>query len=647
METRVLVLGAGGAVWKRKIERSLINLKGKLENESDPCTLNVWGADVSGNLPNSSLVNRWFCVDDPDDMRELIVELDNGKVQVAIIASPNETHVPYLILLLGKVDHIIVEKPLAEEVIEADLAVVLAQSSTLTTCWGLDHYVSKPQARVALRMAQSGDLTKLIGEIKHVHFSMREKDPIDPKRAGTLRRGLAFDMAIHGFAFLLRLFDRKSADDIRILQASVAKYRGAPIDGETATRIELAVLNGPTCTIDIGKGLAGKDEKWIVIRGAKDTLTVDLDQKTVFLKSGAKIGSLPSPVMGKEMLELVKAEARQIVDDAYDIALCEPIRRSCGLHVDPEDARWLVEISLAANALKLVERARARFEVVEPYIAGTMPRIFSHSALLGGAYIEVCPTQEDLERAALRLMLSEAEMAIDRVGSFVLIVPGGTSLLGVTRCLATNQFRNVDLSKWQIFFSDEHSLPHSDPGNNHWLAKERGGWGDLIAQGRLQFGQLHQMIVEDAAGQPLTTAPLLEARIHDYTDAYRNLLGSRTGADVAFLGLGTDCHTASILPQKENFENPLFQARSAFSVVDYPESYRGTDRLRSSITLAGIADARKVVLIAFGEKKSAAVKDVLTGSIDLERKPGSVIRLVGGTVLTDVAGATGLQDQIA
>jgi len=634
MDVRVLVFGAGGDVWTGKIEPALSRLKDTLANEGRQ--LAVWGANVSGQTGNSSLVDRWFHVDVAAEMTQLLDDLRAGAIQVAVIASPNETHVSYLSLLIGKVRHVVVEKPLAEEVIEADLALILAQSDPHTTCRGLEHYVAKPWVRAALRMAQSGELLRLIGETQHVHFSMREANPIKPDRARTLNRGLAFDMAIHGFAFLLRLFDRHSIEDFQILQASAAKYRSAPIEGETAARIELAVQGGPTCTIDIGKGLAGNSEKWIVIRGSKDSLIIDLDGKTVSLASGALMGSLP---------DVEKCKSRQVDDDAYDVVLNEPIRMSCRLPVCDVDSGWSVSIALAANALKLVEQARDRFDASEPYAVGTLPRIFSRTARLGGADVEVCQSKADLERAALRLMLDTADSAIRRFGNFVLVIAGGTSLLGATSSLTTEQLRGIDLSKWQIFFSDEHTLPHEDAGNNYWLAETRGGWGELIRGGRLVPDQLHRIVVEDKAGN-LADFQTLKDRARQYTNAYRSQLGSRKGADLAFLGLGTDCHTASLIPQKDGFANPLLRSSSAFDVVEYSDSYQDIDHLRTSITPAGIADVRKAVLIAFGKKKSAALQAVLTEPIDLEQRPGSVVRLVGGSVLTDAAGASCLPNWI-
>lgn len=623
MKVRVLVLGAGD-VWKRKIKPALGRLQAELAKRN--CELAAWVVDVSPPTTDLLLVEDAFCVDEPAEMERLLNALSNGKIQVAVVASPNETHISYLSWLLGKVDHVIVEKPLTHEVIEAQLAVSLAQSTT-TKCYGLEHYIAKPQARVILRMAQSGELARMIGNIEHIQFVMRQQDPINLLRARTLRRGLALDMAIHGFAFILRLLNLTSAKDIRIVGTSAAKYQGAPIDGETAARIDAAVQNGPMCTIDIGKGIADCDDKRIVLHGSLGTLIADFDGKTVTCTQGGQPVSLPDSLV---------SEAARADDDAYDFALREPILDSCDLSVSLQEPRWLVDLSLAANALFLVEKARVCFDEEEEYLCGTMPRIFHRSARLGGASVEAWQSQTELEFSALNMLMSEAKQAIDRHGNFVLVIPGGTSFLGVTRLLASNKFKDVSLSQWDIFFSDEHWIHHSDSGNNYMLAQLQGGWADLVMQGRLKSEQVHRIVVEDANTGELLDQKALEASTRQYEDVYRSRLGSRTGADLAFLGLGADCHTASLLPNKKGrFMNPLLDSSSAFSVVQYLP--RGDDQLRCSITLAGIADCRKVVLIAFGSAKRSSVTKLLTNPIDLERMPSSVIRLVGGTVLTDVA----------
>jgi 6-phosphogluconolactonase len=620
MNVVVLVFGAGGSVWNLKIGSALRKLKVKLLKAG--LTVRVWGVETSGRTGARGVVDRWFCIDDAKDTRALFAAIEHSDVQLAVIASPNETHAGLLCALLDKVPYIVVEKPLTEEVLAADLAVSLSEGVSTSTCRGLDHYLGKPSARFVLGMARSGELVRKIGEIEKIHFSMIEARRIDPRRASTLRRGLAFDMAIHGFALLLSLLQLRDLGRIRIDQAAPAEYEGSPIDGETAARIELSVVDGPRASLAIGKAIL--DDKRVSIVGSKGRIEADFVAGTVTQRR-----------KGQPDVQLFRASD----DDAYEVLLEEAIRGACGMPA--ADGRWLIDLSLARDALKLVERSRVRFEAIERYPAGTVPRVFARRSRLGDAHVEVYRSGGELERAVLREILATEKEALDCHGDFVLVIPGGKSFLAVSRRLLDQEFRSVDLSQWQVFFTDEHGGLHSGEKNNYFLACRDGGWDQLLKRRRLKRSQFHRIPTEKS-GRELELEELRQG-INAYRKAYAAALGRREGADLLILGLGGDRHTASILPKRGRFDNPLLRSAHPYDVVEYSADVSdGPDRLRASITPAGIAAARRTILLAFGQNKSEAIRDVLTGQIDLAAKPGSIVRLVDGTLMTDTAGAADL-----
>jgi|GEM_PF-2306370 len=617
MNIVALVFGAGGSVWKLKIRPALQRLR--LEFSKQGIELSVWGVERFGRIRQNMLVDRWFCIDDPAESHELIESIRNQEVHLAIIASPNETHVGLLCFLLGKVTCIVVEKPLANEPLAADLAVKLSEVVDGSYCMGLDHYLAKPPARFVLSKFRAGELGDMIGEMREVRFSMIEGRGVEPERAATLKRGLSLDMAIHGFSLLLSLLNATGdVKEIEVKRAEAARYQRAPITTETAAKID-AVGNGDVaCHLLVGKGIL--DDKRLLIRGTVGALEADFISGTVMLWEGSN---------GKLLFKSDK-------DDAYVVMLREAIYASCGLPRARNS--WLISLPYARDALNLVACAMTGFNGMEEYPLGTVPGVFARRFRLSGANVEVYWNQELLERAALREILSTAESSIERYGNFVVVIPGGKSFLRVSSLLLNEEFRSVDLSQWHVFFSDEHGVLHTDENNNYLLAFRDGGWGELVKQGRMPLEHIHR--IETESEGKIVTRVELEERIWAYREVYSNALRGRKGADLVVLGLGSDCHTASLLPGAGGFDNPLLSSEYPYDVVKYPESRATPDRLRASITPAGIRAANKTIMFAFGEAKSEAIRAVVDGKSDLITRPGSIICLVRGTVMTDEDGAS-------
>ena len=629
MNLVTLVYGAGGALWNDKLCRAFENLREKLASES--IELEIWGVEHADRIDRSpDLVKEWFAFNDDESMKNLDFRLADGDVGLVVIASPNEKHRENLeqSAKTGRVPYIIVEKPLAESTKSAEQALAL-QQSTASICKGIDHYVAKAGIQELLEWAGSGELTKQIGGLYAVEFYMMERKPIDEGRAPTLDAGLTFDMTIHGFAILGRLLRALDSEGrvldpnrVQIEAAWAGQYVESPIHGETASRIECSISGGPRATLSIGKGIM--DDKRLVLVGTKNTLSVDIAQGTI---------SIGTP--GTESKILFENTA-----DAYETLLEEAIRAALSPSEGTQTAKCLIDFREAANALQLVEAARKQFVDMVPYQLGTIPRAFADLHMLNGVTFEMYHNREGVERAILREMFSAADQAIDESGRFVLVVPGGSSFLGVGRLLAYGAI-DRDLSKWEIYFSDEHAgLPHGADENNCRMLLEGGGFGELLHSGRLRPEQLHRIVTEDL-GEALEEGKFA-VRLAEYEAAYEKCLRAgdkeKSGADLMIIGLGADCHTASLIPSKHGFASPLLTSTRHFDTVTYPEGYDLPSSLRGSITLRGIEAAKRVVLLAFGGKKSEAIRDVLCEPIDPAARPASVIQQVHGTLITDAAG---------
>ena len=630
MKLVTLIYGVTGALWRDKLCKAFERLRSKLVLEN--VHLEIWGVGSAGRIDQSSgLVKETFDYKDAQSMQALNAELDKRKVGLAVIASPNEKHLKNLDQVADRVPYIIVEKPLAESTESAKAALDLQKSSKTSICKGVDHYIAKPAVRELLKWAQNGRLTSQIGSLRDVRFSMLEKRKIDPLRVKTLNAGLTYDLMTHGFSLLDRLFRALGLPaqvlkpgQVVIENAWAGQYVDSPIHGETASRIEVSIADDLSATLTIGKGIM--NDKRLILRGTKDTLVVDIAE-----------GSISAGIPGTESEVLFEGTA-----DAYETLLEEAIRAALARQSGgTRTTECLIDFEEAVNALALVEKAREQFKAMMSYQPGTIPRVFTDCQEVAGVTVETCDNREGVERAILREMLSTADEAIDQSGEFVLVVPGGSSFLGIGRLLAYGAI-DADLSKWQIFFSDEHAgLPHGADESNCRMLLEGGGFGGLIYSGRLRPEQLHRIVTEDS-GEALEEGKFA-SRLAEYEAAYEKCLRSgdkeKAGADLMIVGLGADCHTASLIPSWDGFASPLLTSKRHFDMVMYPESYGLSSSLRGSVTMHGIKAAKRVVLLAFGDKKKRAIRDSLTEPIDLAARPGSVIQKVQGTLITDRAGS--------
>ena len=113
--------------------------------------------------------------------------------------------------------------------------------------------------------------------------------------------------------------------------------------------------------------------------------------------------------------------------------------------------------------------------------------------------------------------------------------------------------------------------------------------------------------------------------------------GPRKGFDLCFLGLGEDCHTASLFPG-----SPLIgrHEKELFAAVEAPGK-----GWRLSITEAGLNRCGNIVVMATGQSKADALERVMKGPLNPHEKPAQVLGRVLAPViwLLDEEAASGLQ----
>ncbi|GFO74602.1 6-phosphogluconolactonase [Bathymodiolus platifrons methanotrophic gill symbiont] len=181
---------------------------------------------------------------------------------------------------------------------------------------------------------------------------------------------------------------------------------------------------------------------------------------------------------------------------------------------------------------------------------------------------------ELLAEAACQRVLDAAQKAIAANGAFKLVLAGGTAPVTAYQLLATKQ---VDWSKWHIYYGDERCLPVDDSERNSLVAEQK--WLDLVA---IPKAQIHRIAAELGA----------EAG----AEQYAKVVAEAAGFDLVLLGMGEDGHTASLFPGHIHNVDELTHA-----VHNSPKP--PADRV--TISAKALSNTAELIFIVSGDKQDA------------------------------------------
>lgn len=227
---------------------------------------------------------------------------------------------------------------------------------------------------------------------------------------------------------------------------------------------------------------------------------------------------------------------------------------------------------------------------------------------------------EAVAQAAAAIFAECAREAIPRHGTFTVALAGGETPRRAYELVAANCPPAFPWNRVHVLFGDERCVPAGSAESNAAMAAKA-----LFERVPIPVGNVHRIQGE--------LGPELAA------DAYEAVLrqgfrGVRSpGFDLVFLGLGEDGHTASLFPGHEALregEHWVAPVRGA----PKPPSERVT------LTLAGLAGARRVVFLVTGASKRQALAAVLSDPDAPRRLPAAAVRAAGPiTWLADEAAA--------
>lgn len=201
-----------------------------------------------------------------------------------------------------------------------------------------------------------------------------------------------------------------------------------------------------------------------------------------------------------------------------------------------------------------------------------------------------------------------ADHVVDAAPRSIALSGGSTARAGYAAIAS----RRHDWSATTFWFGDDRCVPTTDPDSNEGMA--RAVWLDHVAH-----GPVRSLVVDP-------TDPAADA------DAYEAQLRAAPPLDVVHLGLGPDGHTAS-----------LFPGAATLRITDRWVVPAGDDRHphpRLTLTFAGLAEVRSIVVTVAGAEKRAALAGVTAADAALP-----ATRLVADPVLA--ARTTWLVDDAA
>jgi len=219
---------------------------------------------------------------------------------------------------------------------------------------------------------------------------------------------------------------------------------------------------------------------------------------------------------------------------------------------------------------------------------------------------EIFPNPAALARHVAEWMTSTALAA---KGSFRVSLSGGSTPKTLYGLLASDEFRSR--FPWQLvswYWGDERFVPYDHPESNYRMTREA-----MLAKAPVPPENIHPVPVD---GSPQDAARRYEQALQQAYGA-TVLDPARPLFDLTLLGLGTDGHTASLLPG-----DPVLEERERWvAAVSH-----GRPEIRITMTYPVIESSRCVAFLVTGREKAPILQAIRAGG---SRVPAARVRPVG------------------
>jgi 6-phosphogluconolactonase len=214
------------------------------------------------------------------------------------------------------------------------------------------------------------------------------------------------------------------------------------------------------------------------------------------------------------------------------------------------------------------------------------------------ARLEAISTTDAAGRAA-DLVVAAIDGAVTERGRFLMVLSGGSTPAPLYRLLAERP--GIPWTRVHLFWGDERFVPVDHPDSNQRSARE-----ELTDRIDIPEEQVHPW--------PILASPAASAAA--YASLLAKVAGDPPAFDLALLGLGSDCHTASLFPGTGTHLAPGLTVASRPAAV-------AQDRL--SLTASALGSSRTVLFLVTGREKREALTALLAESGDPAACPARAI----------------------
>ncbi len=225
--------------------------------------------------------------------------------------------------------------------------------------------------------------------------------------------------------------------------------------------------------------------------------------------------------------------------------------------------------------------------------------------MTANSQVSIFPDADSLADAVADALMKIAADAIEENGRFIVSLSGGSTPKRLYYLLATRHINSIDWSKAIFLFGDERDVPPDHEDSNFRMANET-----LLTPIGIDRSQIHKWQTE--IGDRQETARL-------YDETVRSL---EQPIDLCLLGLGEDCHTASLFPNTE-----ALKQNERLAVANHVPQLA---EWRYTMTFPAINASRNVMFLVAGRGKAAAVHKVLNGKSDANAKPAESVKPASG-----------------
>jgi 6-phosphogluconolactonase len=191
-------------------------------------------------------------------------------------------------------------------------------------------------------------------------------------------------------------------------------------------------------------------------------------------------------------------------------------------------------------------------------------------------------SQDEINQATLKRILQVADESIEKYGSFLIVLAGGSTPKSVYQLLAKE---NADWANWHVYHNDDRCLPVDHVDRNSKMARD--AWLNHVA---IPQDQIHDIPAELGNTEG--------------AKAYAETLAGVRTFDLVILGLGEDGHTASLFPNQ-----PVDNSADAVPVFNSPKP----PAERVTISQSRLDNTHGVIFLVTGAGKQDAVNNWLNG----------------------------------